>query len=173
MPQLHPKTRAMGPTKDDVSYDTFYDVKVLKIRMVVLKRKAKNVFLRTVALPMSDVFEPWSLGVNAYIQALPENAPLVDLHNNTVNKILHKHGFYDIVKQMTREDLIRNPLRHIRYNHLVDYYGFDPWQAPLFFGHKLETAMSGSGGPADAYASLAWRRYFPALLKPLPKVESK
>ena len=177
---LHPRTRAVGPMKSDVSYDVYETpndnfakdlgrIQVLKIRMVVLKRKAKNMFILTKAIPLDDRFEPWGVGVNDHISTLSEDAPLVPMHSVALNKLYHEYGFYEMVKAETLEEQVDNPLRHIRYTHLVDYYGFDPWQAPLFMGHKLETAMSGSGGPADAYAALAWRRYFPALLKPLPR----
>lgn len=66
-------------------------------------------------------------------------------------------------------------LRHFRITYLITEYDFDPSDLCAYAGGTMKTGMGIAGmgaasGQLDVYAYLAWKRYFPKLLKPIDEL---
>lgn len=168
-------TRPLAPTKQDVDYDTFEGVEIMKIRLRVQKRKALNNDkpLRTVALPLSQEIEPWALDISRAIEKLGEKDLLVPMYRQQVNKLFRETGMYDAalsLKENERKNQIKNPLRHIRIHFLMDYYHMLPHEVVAMVGWEPKSSgIPGLSGMLTEYAYLNWTQYIGRLLKPLPK----
>lgn len=140
--------------------------KALVIRMGVLKRAVKGVkaddtvFYKTVALPCDPKFEPWCLDLLKRIAK-----------HKTLAFTLSRHTAWRLVrKNLSPLDpkIHTHSLRHYRISHLLNEYGFDAEDLVAYSGWSFKTVMGMRGmgaGQLDIYAHLAWKRYFPKLLK--------
>lgn len=164
-------TKPVGPTKQDVGYDSYEGVEVLKILIRVLKRKEdKGIPLRTVALPLND-YEPWAKDLANWIEKLGVNDPLLPIRRQSLNGILRSYGLYEAALSLEENvnlGIVDNPLRHLRIHDLFEYYKLDPLEVVAYTGHKISSAFRVSDALAK-YAHLRWTQYFPKLLKPLPR----
>ena len=132
----------------------------------VLKRKPKSkkkkLVYKIVALPCDPVYEPWALDLLRWIK---NNGKLgFDLTAIQINRIIKKHLSILDPKVHTHS------LRHWRATHLVAYYNFDGWDLCAYMGWtygSLHGKMNMPIGKSDIYVHLAWKRYFPKLLRPL------
>ena len=65
----------------------------------------------------------------------------------------------------------KNLLRHYRLSHLCEYYNFDGLDLSNYGGWSVKTGMGMTGmtvsSNLDFYIHMAWRRYFPKLLRPI------
>ena len=60
-----------------------------------------------------------------------------------------------------------NKLRTYRIAHLVEEYGFDQYDLMAYLGMTIKTSPKLTElNIVDTSPDLAWRRYFPKLLKP-------
>lgn len=151
------KSRAIGPTRKDVDYDTFDGVRVMRITLGILKRREE--VQKVVALPLSGGFEPWTSGLSEFFSTLAPYEHLLPYPRWRLVKWIKDAGLAQPGKS--------NPLRHIRLNHLTTYYGFDGDDRTVYAGWTFASG-SRTKGPQDEYLNLDWREYFPKLLKPLP-----
>lgn len=149
--------------------------KVLLLKMAVAKRKVKQkqtddegtrrVMFKYIALPTTLDYEPWTICLLKYMQ-LHGNLNF-DLGRRTVGFIVHKH-LHDLDKHIHTHSL-----RHYRISHLVEYYAFDPYDISSYAGWTVRTTLGsmglGGSGQLDTHLHLAWRRYFPKLMVPLPE----
>lgn len=147
--------------------------RALLLRLGVLKRRDKvrrkgedirRVVFKIVALPVNPLYEPWTLDVLKHIKET-KNA-CFDMNRAQAYYIVRKHLSWLDSKISTKS------LRHYRVTHLVTEYNFDPYEIVACTGWTLKSMMGGMGmdtGQMDVYAHLAWHKYFPKLLKPLPK----
>jgi hypothetical protein len=66
-------------------------------------------------------------------------------------------------------------LRHFRITYLVMQYGFEPYALTAIARWTYRTGLGHMGlgsGQLDAYLYLAWKHYFPKLLKPIMVLSS-
>lgn len=156
----HYLSKAIGPTKNEVEYDTYEGSELMKVTVQIEKRR-KDV-VRVVALPMSPEFEPWTAGLSNRFAKLDRFDKLLPFPRWRLVKWINESGLGIPGKY--------NPLRHLRLNHLTQYYGFNADDRTLIAGWSFSSGAR-SSGPQDEYLNLDWRPYYPKLLKPLPRVE--
>jgi hypothetical protein len=157
-------SQAIGPKVSDVEYEKMEDgSEAMKITLRTEKRA--NHPLRIIALPMGPV-EPWTQHLRNCFQRFGAADPLVPFNRRQLSRYYLRYGFTEKADTEAR----KNPLRHVRLNHLLDYYRLSPVEVSLYSGWSLSAAsrsVGGAGTLAD-YAHLRWREYYPRLLKPLP-----
>jgi hypothetical protein len=161
----HFKSRAYGQT---INYhiEEFEKQKVLVIKMGVLKRAVKGLkaddttFYKSVALPCDPQYEPWCLDLLKRIAK-----------HKTLAFTVSRHTAWRLVrKNLSPLDpkIHTHSLRHYRISHLLNEYGFDAEDLVAYSGWSFKTMMGMKGmgaGQLDIYAHLAWKKYFPKLLK--------
>ena len=139
--------------------------KVLLLRIAVAKRKTKgkdDQVYKMIALPCSPKYEPWTVDLLKHIQERGRLA--FDLTTRRVGQIV-KRTFRDLDTMIHTHSL-----RHFRITHLVNAYGFEPYDLTAIAGWTYRTGLGHMGlgsGKLDAYLHLAWKHYFPKLLKPM------
>ena len=128
-----------------------------------LLMKAKNVLMwKVIALPCNPTFEPWTRDLLRYIKK-----------NGTLTLNLTRQRIWEIVKTSLKPlnpKVRTHSLRHWRITHLADFYNFDPYEVVVYAGWTFKTGLNMMGLPSgqlDTYLHLAWKRYFPKLLRPL------
>jgi len=168
----HKQTKPYG---NEVSYkiEEYEDHKVLVLKMAVLKRKARvqrkgqttelKVY-KMVALPTLPKYEPWTLDLMKYIRKRGTLA--FDFTRQTAWEIVTKR----LGSLSSMLGTHTHSLRHFRLTHLVTEYNFDAFDLTSFAGWTFKTGLSRTGqgaasGQLDTYLHLAWRRYYPKLLK--------
>jgi hypothetical protein len=156
-------TAALGPRKKDVEWDVFEGHEVLRITFHTLKRKNRD--SRVVALPLGG-FDPWTDELSKMFEKLGPDDGLIPFNRRQTTRILNRNGFVIPRKKAS----MKNPLRHVRINHLISYYGFTPFQVTAYIGWDPATALLAMGGAStlSEYQSIMWPDYFPKLLKPVP-----
>lgn len=156
-------TVAIGPRKKDITFDTYEGRELFRISIGTLKRRGRPA--RIVALPLGGV-EPWADYLARQFQKLDNEDSLVPYSRTWLNEVLRRWGF----NLKSEKASMKNPLRHIRINHLLSFYGLSPVQVTVYAGWEMGSAIRGFGGSGTAAAYIAqnWQDYFPRLLKPLP-----
>jgi len=127
----------------------------LVLRLRTLKHKKPR--YRSIAIPLNPLFEPWGIDIARQLVKSGE------LRFNITRRRIHQ-----IVKKRLSgldPDVHPHSLRHYRLTHLVEYFGFDPYDLTIYAGWKFGTGLKGSSGPIDVYLHLDWRRYFGKLLR--------
>lgn len=140
--------------------------KVLLITSAVAKRTKKmkddtvRYTLKTIALPCSKKYEPWTLDIINHLiaggklsfdmtRARPWN--IVKEHLSGLDPHIHTHS-----------------LRHYRLTHLMSEYDFEPAHLSVMAGWTLKTAYGQVGiqtsSMMNTYVHIAWKKYFPLLL---------
>lgn len=169
----HKKTRPYGThlTWNIENYEVRKDKieKVLLLRFAVAKRvrkiqrggkQVKVLVHKLIPLPCNPEFEPWTLDLLRWIQGRQELK--FALTRQAVGKIV-KRQLYGLDPKIHTHSL-----RHYRISHLVEHYAFDPYDITAYSGWTFKTTFSGMGmgsGQLDTYAHIAWRKFFPKLLK--------
>ena len=149
--------------------------KALCITEAVAKRKRRtksgkspDMVYKVIALPTSQAYEPWSLDLLEYLLA-----------HKTLSFDLTRKRVWQIVKNNLGDldpDIHPHSLRHYRLTHLVTEYGFtDPFSIAYIAGWTFKTTlgnlgMASASGQLDVYLHMAWRNYFPKLLKPISSI---
>jgi len=162
-------TRCLG---NHVSWEivNYNGMKVLLVKCPVLKRKRKSkkgegIVFKPIALPIDPKYEPWTLDLLKWIKR--NNGKLnFNLTDNAIEKLV-KRNLNDYFP-----NIYPHFLRHTRLTHLVSYYDFDPYDVTVYAGWTFKTGLAHHAGliitgQMDIYLHLAWKRYFPKLLKPL------
>jgi hypothetical protein len=139
----------------------------IKIDPLLIKALQGKVVVKAVALPCKPEYEPWTMDLLKWIR---EKGKLsVDFTRKTVWSYT-REGLAKILPPKSLHN-IKNPLRHFRISHLISYYGFQPYDITAYSGWTIRGTFQSMGmsvsGNLDFYAHLAWRQYFPSLLKPI------
>lgn len=163
-------TRPLCPTRERVSLEMYQDethgnVKVLRFTLAVLKRRAEAV--KEVALPLSGDYDPWVRQLAAVIERMEMGEPLLPYNRRDVSDWLLAYGLTGRDLGLKEDARVLNPLRHLRLTHLVTHYDFNEMDLLMVGGWAPRTALI--AGPMGDYLRLAWRKYFPKLLVPLPR----
>ena len=161
--------------------------KLLLVNILVAKRlkKPKNehdkpqLVSRTVALPISPVFEPWTSELLWFMKQQHED-------HKKDPKWKYSQGLQLNMTRMTIQNIVKrnlkiffptvhpHSLRHCRVNHLITAYGFDPYQVCAYTGWSMRNTYAGMGiqvsSNLDVYGHLSWRNYVHKLTVPLSKV---
>lgn len=147
----------------------------MKIDPLLIKVLLGKVHTKSIALPCTPKFEPWTLDCLKFFQ---KRAIKKGDANVTIGFDMERRQFWKIVRDNLGTILpakgkhsIKNPLRHFRLSHLVSYYNFSPYDLTSYSGWTVRSTFGQMGVMAspnlDAYVHLRWRDYFGKLLKPL------
>lgn len=149
--------------------------KVLLLKMPIAKRKRKSrkkepsledlLVFKQIGLPCNPKFEPWTIDLLKHISK-----------HKQLTFPLTRQWAWQLVKENLQQldpKIHTHSLRHYRITHLIDYYGFDPYEVTIYAGWTIKTTAGqmgiSAGAPIDIYTHLTWRRYFPKLLRnPFP-----
>lgn len=149
--------------------------RALILKMPIAKRKKKSrkkepsiedlIVFKTIALPCDPKFEPWTIDLLKWISK-----------HKTLTFPVTRTWAWHLVRENLREldpTVHTHSLRHYRITHLIDYYGFDPYEVTVYAGWTIKRTAGAmgfqAGSPIDIYTHLTWRRYFPKLLRnPFP-----
>mgnify|MGYP001592831626 FL=1 len=175
----HDNTVARGPSGADVRLERYqagdFNEEVAVFNLRTAKRGGRE---RSVALPMSEEYEPWTKELYEYFkkrgdahvfpftrQHLGKEAkgPLVGLRYQILDYYLIKDKVKKKVEPHSR-DFALHALRHLRVAELFDHYGFEPIEVMYYAGWTFG-GMFGGGSIMERYAHLNWRQYFPKLLR--------
>ena len=144
----------------------YLDVPAAVFTCAVLKRKPKSKkrkhVYKVVALPCDPKYEPWTVHLLRWFKE--KNGLGFPITEMQVRRIVKKH------LAILDPKVHPHSLRHWRASHLVNYYDFDSWELCAYMGwsHKsMFTKMAMPVGKTDIYVHIAWKRYFPKLLRPL------
>lgn len=142
----------------------------IKVDPLLINVLLGKISLKVVALPTSGKYEPWTIDLLKWIKT----------NKGKLNFDLTRVRFWQILREnlsaiLPKKDKrnMRNPLRHFRISHLIEYYGFDPYDLTSYVGWTIRSTFGQLGISAspniDAYAHLRWRMYYPKLLKPIER----
>lgn len=164
----HKKTKPYG-LHLTWNLDDYKKEKVLLVKFAVAKRirklrrdrkEVRALVYKICALPCSPEYEPWTLDLLKWLEK-----------GRQLNFALTRQTVWKIVKKnlvVLDFSIHTHSLRHYRISHLVEHYGFDPYDITAYSGWTFKTTFGGMGmgsGQLDTYAHIAWRKYFPKLLK--------
>ena len=126
---------------------------------------------RTIALPTSPRFEPWTFDLLAYMTK--NKYKLTFDHTRQYFTQTFRRALKDLLPPKSPRTS-KNLLRHYRLSHLLNYYQFDAIQLSNYSGWTIKTAMGKQGmtvsGSIDFYLHQAWRQYFRKLLIPIDQL---
>jgi len=132
---------------------------------ILIKAFLGQLTFKLIALPCSPKYEPWTIDLLKYISK--HGTISFDLTRQRVWQIYRQH-LAPFLPPKSKKSL-RNPLRHWRISHLLEYYNFDPVEVTIYSGWTFKTTFGMMGVPAspniDIYAHLQWKKYFPKLLR--------
>ena len=145
----------------------------LQVDPLMIKLWLGKITLKVIALPTSKQYEPWTSDIIKYM--LKNKGKLsFPITRQRLWQLMRKN----ISGILPRKDIhnVRNPLRHFRISHLIEYYNMEPFELTTYAGWTAKTTFNRMGMMAssnlDHYAHLRWRNYFPKLLKPLATIVS-
>ena len=143
----------------------------IKLDPLFIKVLLGKVTLKVIALPTTKNYEPWTLDLLKWIRKKGDLN--FDLTRKTLWNIL-RHNLSGILPKKSKHSP-KNPLRHFRISHLVEYYQLDPYELTTYAGWTARSTFAQMGISAspniDVYAHLRWRMYFPKLLKPISQLK--
>lgn len=147
-----------------------YEAGELEINPLLIKVLLGKVTVRVVGLPILPLYEPWTLALTRWIQK--HHKLSFDLTRRRFTQIL-RENLSSILPKIDKRNR-RNPLRHWRINHLLEYYHFDPMELTNYVGWSISSTYRQTGIPVssnlDDYIHFRWQAYFPKLLKPIAKL---
>ncbi len=159
--RTHRQTKPFGKYMD-YAFRDFGKVKVFLLKIALSKRRGelKVKDFRVVALPCKLEYEPWILDLLKHIE---KNKELTfDLTRQRVRQIVKEE------LHMLDSKVNPNKLRTYRIAHLVEEYGFDQYDLMAYLGMQIRASPKLTElNIIDTSPDLAWRRYFPKLLKPI------
>lgn len=143
----------------------------LKIDPLLIKVLLGEITVKSVALPTDAKFEPWTLSLLTHLK-----------ENGKLSFPITRQWFWKNYRQALKDLLpkksmhsIKNPLRHFRISHLINYYSFMPYEISAYSGWSIQGTFANLGMTAssniDAYSHLMWRSYFPKLLQPIAQMK--
>ena len=162
-------TRPLCPTREAESIEEYSDparVKVEALRLTLKVHKTREETVKKIALPLSGEFDPWVRQLAGIIERLEPGQPLLPFSRRDLSDWMRAYGFTGQALGIRESERVLNPLRHLRLSHLVTHYDFNEFDLLMVGGWAPRTALI--AGPMGDYLRLAWRKYFPKLLVPLP-----
>jgi hypothetical protein len=134
----------------------------------------EELHLRYVALPCSLNYEPWIKDLLQWYQKHPTEGLSIPITRRHFWWLYRKAlGSILPSKKLLGKGSVKNPLRHIRINHLIEYYGFIPYEINSYTGWSLTGIFAQLGqavsGNLEIYAHLSWRTYLPKLCTPITR----
>lgn len=133
----------------------------------IVQALAHKMTYKRIALPCTPKYEPWTVDLLHYIQKYGTLS--VNCCRKTLWQLQRK--YLDPFLPKKSKGSVKNPLRHYRITHLLDTYNFQADEVTTYAGWTLKTTFGQMGINAspnlDIYSHLAWRRYFPKLLREL------
>jgi len=141
----------------------------IKVDPLLIKVLLDKINLKVVALPTSRKYEPWTMDLLKWISK-----------HRKISFNMTRVWFWQILRDnlsgiLPKKDkhTMKNPLRHFRISHLIEYYSMDPYEITSYTGWTIRSTFGQLGIAAspniDAYAHLRWRQYFPKLLKSIDR----
>ncbi len=148
------------------------NIRILKKRIpneVPIDERRERYPKRIVALPLK--YEPWASNILAVANSVKD--PSKFLIPNTRKEIWQWISEVGLQGWKDKNGYnLKNPLRHIRANHLISYYQFTPIQLVTYFGWGHQTLGNITGQATspmlDWYLNLSWQGYIMQLMIPLP-----
>ena len=171
LPQVKPEEIEQALTK-------FHQTKLLEkwkkgevqIDPLLVHALLGNITFKTVALPTSIKYEPWTLDILQYWRE--HGSYSIDMTRKTFWKT-YRESIAELLPKKSPHSS-KNPLRHFRISHLISLYGFEPYELSAYAGWTIRGSFQSVGidvSPnVDHYAHLAWHQYFKKLLVPLADV---
>ncbi len=143
----------------------------LQVNPLLVKALLGKVHLKTVALPTSAAYEPWTLDLIRWMHKTKKPRLNFSITRKQFWNILREHLSGIMPKKGNSTP--KNILRHFRLSHLTEYYQFEPFDLTLYSGWTARTVFGQIGIPAsgniDSYIHLRWQSYFGKLLVPLKR----
>ncbi len=150
------------------------EIKIDQLLIAVLLGKVKT---KTIAIPLSAEYEPWSYDMLKYLNRkyqgkIPQSIPF-DLSRQQL-RFIYRETLKEVLPPPDPHSA-KNPIRHYRIEHLIDYYHFEPADVTLYTGWTPKTAFAqqgaiGGSDNLDAYYHGQWKKYFPKLLRPISQI---
>lgn len=139
-----------------------------QIDPLLIKVLQGKVVVKAVAIPCNTGFENWTLDL---LKEIKEHGKLSMDFTRKTFWAYYRKALSPILPPKSSHSL-KNPLRHFRISHLINYYNFSPYETTSYTGWSIRGTFMQMGqanvsANIDAYAHLAWRSYFPKLLQPL------
>jgi len=138
----------------------------LLINVALAKKRKSLPSHKIIALPINPDFEPWVFDL---LKRISLNKKLeFDLTRVSVNNIVKEN-----LSPLLGRNVRAKDLRQLRLKHLARLYDFDPYDLEAIAGiyfHKKLIAGTLSVEKIEIYMELAWKRYFPKLLKPISEL---
>lgn len=144
----------------------------LEIDPLLIKVLLGKVAMKIVALPVSMQYEPWIKDLLEWIKVTKRMSLTFNFTRGWFRHIV-RSNLASILPKVHKngKDSLKNILRHFRISHLIEYYGFNPYEITSYVGWSISSTSAQMGIPIspnlDHYAHLRWRMYFPKLLKPI------
>ena len=148
--------------------------KEVEIDPQIIRALNNKPFLKAIALPICNVYEPWVKDLLRYYQ---KNHRLsFDYSRQELRKIIQRNLKGIVPKAAITakggSHAVKNILRHYRISHLIEYYNFNPVDITAYTGWTATTAFAAAGqtggsNMVDEYLHLTWKSYFPKLCKPI------
>lgn len=136
---------------------------VLLIRVALAKRRQSTPSHKIIALPIHPHFEPWTRDL---LKRIRRNKKLeFDLTRVSGNKIIRER-----LSPLLNQEIRARDLRQLRLEHLTKLYNFDLFDLATVAGKSIFRNLilvKQSTEKTETQLQLAWRRYFPKLLKPI------
>lgn len=142
----------------------------VEVNPELVKVLLDKLYFKTISLPTSQIFEPWTYDLCLYMAKIRKAKDLsFNLTRKSVWAIVRR-SLNSILPRKDRHN-VRNFLRHWRITHFFQYYNMAPEHIPLVTGWSVRSSFEAAGqrvsSNLDSYLHLDWRRYFPCLLVPL------
>lgn len=141
----------------------------VEINPFLIKVLLGRVARRMVALPASNIYEPWVMDLLRWIRKKKKAQFSFDLTRRRFLQVV-RENLGDILPKVNKRNP-KNILRHYRLSHLCEYYGFNAMEITNYVGWSIASTSRQMGIPAspnvDHYIHFRWQEYFPKLLKPL------
>lgn len=143
----------------------------VQVDPLLVKALLGKINLKAIALPCDPKYEPWTIDLLKYIK-----------QKGRLSFPIQRHTFWEHTREALKDLLpakslhtVKNVLRHYRIQHLINYYGMEPYEITAYTGWTISGTFGQMGiavsSNIDAYAHLKWRQYFPRLLKPIAQMK--
>lgn len=128
--------------------------------------------MKTIALPISPAYEPWTSDLLKWLQKHPDPKGQLCFHltRQQMRNII-RENLQSIMPRIHRKNP-KNILRHWRTSHLKFYYRFDPMMLAAYTGWTVKqtfesTGHVGGSATMEDYLHTPWEIYFKNLLTPI------
>jgi len=138
----------------------------IKANPLVVAHLLGQIHFKQIALPCDPKYEPWTLDL----------VKRITWKGTLSFNFVRQTAYLRIRDEFRRQgyDVHPHTLRHWRLSHLMQNYGFEPYDISIYSGWSIRSTFNQMGMQAssniDIYAHLTWNKYFPKLLIPIREV---